>query len=145
MKTVRKRRLNKAKRLRVIQITGLRGILSAIFFVTCLVAGFVAFPSIVICKLWNIIMPQVFAMPMINFFQGLILWGIVAISYAIINQRDKYFVAFEPKTMSGRDITDIIREIKAQSVGIPDENNFSNIDSVTSEDKKAEDNEEIKR
>ena len=38
---------------KIIQISGLRGILMAIFIVTCLAAGFVVFPGFVAMNIWN--------------------------------------------------------------------------------------------
>ena len=74
------------KRARVIQISGLRGILMMAFIGVCLVAGFVGFPAICAMKLWNY--ASNFApLPLINFYQGLMLWAIVAISGFIINDK----------------------------------------------------------
>mgnify|MGYP003571377555 CR=1 FL=1 len=103
----------KKNRLRVIQISGFRGILSAIFIVTCLIAGFVGFPAYVLANLWNRFFT---ALPQIGMFQGLILWGILAVSYAILNRKGKYIMAFEPRTVQPNELKDIIREIKAQKL-----------------------------
>ena len=67
------------KRARVIQISGLRGILMAIFIGGCLIAGFVGFPAICAMKLWNYT-ANFAPLPLINIYQGLMLWAIVAIS-----------------------------------------------------------------
>lgn len=104
----------KKNKLRVIQISGIRGLLSAAFVVACLIAGFVGFPALVLNKLWNHIADITGTIPYINMFQGLILWAILAVSYLILNKKQRYLVAFEPKT-SRRDIKDIINEIKSQS------------------------------
>lgn len=105
----------KKNKLRVIQISGIRGLLSAIFVVACLIAGFVGFPALMLNKLWNYLADVSGFMPYINAFQGLVLWGILALSYIIINKKQKFLVAFEPKQPSRREIKDIIDEIKAQS------------------------------
>ena len=114
MKTNKKR-----NKLRVIQISGFRGILSACFVVSCLVAGFVGFPALAIYKLWNHFGVNV--LPQINFFQGLILWAILAVSYLILNQKHQYLTTFEPKTQSPAEIKNIINEIKGRSVDIKNE------------------------
>ena len=101
-------------KLRVIQISGIRGLLSAAFIVICLAAGFVGFPALALSKLWNHFAETSGIVPTINLFQGAILWAILAISYLILNKKQRYLVAFEPKT-NARDIKDIISEIKAQS------------------------------
>ena len=115
MKMSKNKKINRKGKVRVIQINGLRGILSVIFVVTCLTAGFVGFPSFVLYKLWNFIAGYTSTMPVIDVFQGLLLWGILATSYLIINEKKRYLVAFEPKVVSGKNIREIINEIKAQS------------------------------
>ncbi len=111
----------KKNKLRVIQITGIRGLLSAVFVVACLIAGFVGFPALMLNKLWNHIADITGVIPYINAFQGLILWGILAVSYFIINKKERYLSVFEPKPRNPREIRDIIREIKAQSEGLKKE------------------------
>lgn len=115
METNRKRKLKRRGRFRVIQITGLRGMLSAGFVVVCLAAGFVGFPSFVLYKAWNFLAGHTSIMPAIGIMQGFLLWGILATMYLIINEKNRYFVAFEPKTVSGKNIREIIEEIKTQS------------------------------
>lgn len=110
----------KKNKLRVIQISGIRGLLSAAFIVVCLIAGFVGFPALVLNKLWNHIADITGAIPYINMFQGLILWAILAVSYLILNKKQRYLVAFEPQT-NRREIKDIINEIKSQSTSLPKE------------------------
>ena len=110
----------KKNKLRVIQISGIRGLLSAAFIVVCLAAGFIVFPALVLNKLWNHIADITGAIPYINMFQGLILWAILAVSYLIINKKQKYLVAFEPQT-SKREIKDIINEIKSQTAELKHE------------------------
>lgn len=110
----------KKNKLRVIQISGIRGLLSAAFVVVCLIAGFVGFPALVLNKLWNHIADITGAIPYINMFQGLILWAILAVSYLILNKKQRYLVAFEPQT-NRREIKDIINEIKSQSTSLPKE------------------------
>lgn len=110
----------KKNKLRVIQISGIRGLLSAAFVVVCLIAGFVGFPALVLNKLWNHVADITGTIPYINMFQGLILWAILAVSYLILNKKQRYLVAFEPKT-NRRDIKDIINEIKSQSAELKKE------------------------
>ena len=117
----------KRNKLRVIQIQGFRGILSALFVVTCLIAGFVGFPSLMLTKGWNYMALSTLAVPEIGFFQGVILWGILAISYVIINKKQKFLVAFEaPRPKSPKEIRDIINEIKSQSAELKREIEIEN-------------------
>ena len=110
----------KKNKLRVIHISGIRGLLSAAFIVVCLAAGFIGFPALVLNKLWNHIADITGAITYINMFQGLILWAILAVSYLIINKKQKYLVAFEPRA-SKREIKDIINEIKSQTAELKHE------------------------
>ena len=81
---------------RIIQISGFRGFLMAVFVVTCLAAGFIAFPSIVAMKAWNLATTYI-ALPTIGIWQGVMLWAIVAITGYILNDRGKYLVSFSSK------------------------------------------------
>ena len=62
------------KNAKIIQISGFRGLLLAVFIVTCLIAGFVVFPGLGAMYLWNITMASSFSLPAINIFQGILLW-----------------------------------------------------------------------
>ena len=100
--------------MRVIQISGLRGILMVVFIATCLAAGFIAFPAIVAMNVWNWTANFV-AIPAINFVQGLMLWAIIAISGFIINDRKKYLFSFCPKnTLSEAEVQRILENVKTQ-------------------------------
>lgn len=113
---VTKEKKMKKGKLRVIQISGVRGILSVIFIITCLGAGFIGFPSLVVCRIWNYFAQGSFYVPEINLFQGMILWGILAVIYTILNNKHKFLVALEPKSMSGAEIREIIRNAKNQAM-----------------------------
>lgn len=105
--------MKKKNKVRIIQIAGLRGILSACFIGVCLAAGFVGFPALMLTKIWNHFAQTCAALPYINIFQGIILWAILAVSYVILNREYHFLVAFEPQTTT-KDIKKILSEIKAQ-------------------------------
>ena len=69
------------KNINVIQIKGIKGLMFAIFVVVCLAAGFIAFPSIVAMKLWNMASGYIESIPAISIYQGVLLWGIIVASY----------------------------------------------------------------
>jgi hypothetical protein len=106
----------KKGKLRIIQISGVRGILSVIFVITCLGAGFIGFPSLVLCRIWNYFAHNSFVIPEINLFQGMILWGILAVIYTILNSKHKFLVAMEPKTISGAEMKNILRQARNQAM-----------------------------
>ena len=103
------------RRTRIIQISGLRGILMMLFIASCLAAGFIAFPAIVAMHLWNWA-ASFAAIPAINIWQGLMLWAIVAISGFIINDRKKFLVAFNaPDRLSDDDMKKVLERVKLHS------------------------------
>ena len=104
------------KRARVIQVSGLRGILMMAFIGTCLAAGFIAFPAICAMKLWNYA-ANFAPLPLINIFQGLMLWTIVAISGFIINDKKKFIVEFQApiQQLSEKDMEKLMERVKFQS------------------------------
>lgn len=76
------------KNFKVITINGLRGILAAIFVVFGLIAGFVISPGWVCMKIWNYLFEQSGVVSVMNLFQGVMLWAIIALSlYALNNKR----------------------------------------------------------
>ncbi len=80
--------------LKVIQINGFRGLLLAGFIVSCLIAGFVAFPALMSMCLWNALAVKISSVPSISFIGGLLLWGIIVISFMIFNKK-KFIVSFK--------------------------------------------------
>lgn len=104
------------KKARVIQISGLRGILLVVFIGTCLCAGFVAFPSICAMHIWNYVANFV-SIPLINIYQGAMLWAIIAITGFIINDREKFLVEFSASDdeLNDKDMQKLMERIKLQS------------------------------
>ena len=103
------------KRARIIQISGLRGILMAIFIGCCLAAGFIGFPALCAMKLWNY-SANFAPLPLINFYQGLMLWAIVAITGFIINDKKKFIVEFKaPQQLSEKEMQKLMERVKIQS------------------------------
>ncbi len=100
---------------RIIQISGIRGLLIVIFTATCLAAGFIGFPAIVAMKAWNFA-AQYVSIPLICEWQGLLLWAIVAISGFIVNDRKKFLVAFKtPDRLSEKEMKTLLERMKIQS------------------------------
>lgn len=103
------------KKTKVIQISGLRGFLIAVFVVVCLVAGFVAFPSIMLMHGWNYI-ANLLAIPSINALQGGLLWAFIAGSVYVLNDRKKFITAFKaPPELSDEELKKILRQAQMQS------------------------------
>jgi hypothetical protein len=113
------------KNLRVVQINGFRGIMLALFVVSCLIAGFIAFPAFVAMNAWNFVAHKIGSLLMINFGEGLLLWAIIAFS-AFIFSKKKFIVSFNTQQeLSDDEVKDVISRIKKtaskQNIIIPKE------------------------
>ena len=98
---------------KIIQISGIRGIIMAIFIVICLAAGFVAFPGLVAMNIWNHFAGEF--LPEINLYQGVLLWVIVALTCFIANKQ-RFSVSFEtPRELNEEEMNILLERIKMQS------------------------------
>lgn len=103
------------RNVRVIQINGFRGLLLAIFVVTCLIAGFVVFPAFLTMHIWNYLAITTGSFPLINFLQGILLWAIIIFSIYLFNKK-KFIVSFNSQQeLTDDELKDVISRIKAKS------------------------------
>ena len=103
------------KNARIIQISGLKGLIFAAFVVICLIMGFVAFPGIVAMCLWNMASGSLSFLPQINIFQGILLWVIIALAI-YVSGGSKTFVALkQPAQLSESEVRDLMLKIKTQA------------------------------
>ena len=103
------------KNINVIQIKGIKGIIIAAFVVTCLAAGFIAFPGIVCTKLWNLVSAQIDSLPAIGILQGVLLWAILVVSYFVF-RKDKVVVCLKsPQGLSEEELKSVFADLKKQS------------------------------
>ncbi|MBO6273564.1 hypothetical protein J6O48_12420 [bacterium] len=79
--------------MNIIQINGIKGILFLIGAGICLVAGFVVFPGLVLKFGWNYLSAMTGLIPSIGLIQGVLLWGIVIVSYFTFKKKG-FFVEF---------------------------------------------------
>ncbi len=93
--------------MKIIQIDGIRGLITALFIVVCLAAGFVVFPGFVAMHYWNKYLVNLYMFPSLNLFQGILLWAIAAISYMILTKRD-FAVSFKNSPELSDDELDMI-------------------------------------
>ena len=76
------------KNFKVITINGVRGVFAAIFVVLGLIAGFIISPGWVCMQLWNHVFEDSNTIAMMNIYQGIMLWAIIALTlYALNNKR----------------------------------------------------------
>lgn len=104
------------RNIKVVQINGFRGLLLAIFIVSCLIAGFIAFPALLTMHSWNYLSVKTSSFPAINLIEGLLLWGIIAFSAILINKR-KFIVSFNSQQeLSEEELKKVVNKIKAQGI-----------------------------
>lgn len=107
------------KKMNVIQIKGVRGIILASFIVCCLIAGFIAFPGLVLMYLWNYMTTYLQTIPDIGLFQGILLWGIILASYFLF-RKEKVIVCMKtPQGLSEEELKAVFADIKKQSLEDP--------------------------
>jgi len=99
---------------KVIQICGMRGILMAIFIVTCLFAGFVIFPSKMAAYLWNYIGSTYIALPQINALQGGLLWAMTALAFYLLNSKSFAISFGQPTELSEEEMRILMDRIRMQ-------------------------------
>ena len=97
------------KNFNVIQITGITGLVMAGGIVACLFAGFVMFPGMVMKTVWNIISSSIGIIPQIATLQGVLLWGIVVVSYFAF-RRKGFMVEFKSADDLSRDEMDEVMQ-----------------------------------
>lgn len=114
--------------MKIIKIDGFKGLVTALFIVACLFAGFVIFPGIVMMYLWNKYLVNLAQFPILDVFQGVLLWGIIAISYIIIT-KGKCAVSFkQAPELSDPEMNMIIKNAKIYSQMKKINNNMSKSD-----------------
>lgn len=112
----------KKNNVRVIQINGLRGLLLTFFIISCLVAGFIAFPAFLTMNIWNLFIAKSASLPTINFAQGVLLWAIIIISGFIFNKR-KFILSFSAEEeLSDTQVQRIVSKVKEINNGTQQDN-----------------------
>jgi hypothetical protein len=101
--------------MKIIQIDGIRGLITAGFVGVCLFAGFVAFPGFVAMHYWNKYLVNLYMFPELSLFQGILVWGIIATSYAIVTKRDFALSFKNSPDLSEEEINSIIKSAKINS------------------------------
>ncbi len=107
------------KNINVIQIKGVKGLIIAGFVVTCLIAGFIVFPGWVGMHSWNYISNYIAEMPKIGLFQGILLWGILLLSYFLFRKEKVVVCMRTPDSLSEEELKSVFAEMKKQSLEDP--------------------------
>lgn len=99
-------------KLNVIQIRGIRGLVIAGFSVCCLAAGFIAFPGWMLMQGWNALAASLENIPTIGLFQGVLLWGIIAVSYFIFRKEKVVVCMKSPQGLSEEELKAVFADMK---------------------------------
>lgn len=104
------------RNMRVLQINGFRGIFLALFIVSCLIVGFIAFPSFLAMNIWNYLSAKTSSFPSITFVGGLLLWAIIVVSAYIFNKR-RFIVSFNAQQeLTEDEVRQVLSKIKKQVI-----------------------------
>ena len=107
------------KKMNVIQIKGVKGLILAGFVVCCLIAGFIAFPGLVSMLAWNYIASFSISVTTIGLFQGILLWGIIIASYFIFRKERVIVCMKSPQGLSDEELKSVFANVKRQSLEDP--------------------------
>ena len=104
------------KNLRIIQINGFRGLMIAFFVLSCLIAGFIAFPAFLAMSAWNYLAETTSSLPLLTFVGGLLLWAIIAFSFYIFSKK-KFVVSIgAEQELSDMEVEEVVAKIKSQKI-----------------------------
>ncbi len=92
----------------IIPVGDIKGLLVAAFLITCMCAGFVAFPGFVLMNLWN----RFIELYQLNLMQGILLWAIIALAYFVIKKRHFILSLAIPHELSNEEMDDLIERVK---------------------------------
>lgn len=106
------------KNFKVITINGIRGVFAAIFIVLGLIAGFVISPGWVCMKFWNLIFEDSNTVAMMNLFQGIMLWSIIALSLYALNNKKALIGFGSYPSLSPEQIKDIMERARTTETKI---------------------------
>ena len=98
--------------MKIIQIEGIRGLLTVAFMGVCLFAGFVVFPGMVLMHLWNLYLVNLYMFPVLNLFQGVLLWAMIFITYSIITKNNFALSFKQSSSLSQSELDSIIKNAK---------------------------------
>ncbi len=100
------------KNFKVITINGIRGVLAAIFIVLGLIAGFIISPGWVCMHLWNHIFEDSNTIALMNIYQGIMLWAIIALSLYALNNKKALIGFGSYQGLSPEQIKDLMARAK---------------------------------
>lgn len=102
---------------RVITVNGIRGLIAALFCIAGLIAGFVISPGWVCMKTWNHFFEYSSTLSVMNIWQGIMLWAVIALSLYALNNKRTLIGFGSYKGLTPEQIKEVIRKAKeAESI-----------------------------
>ncbi len=105
----------KKRRTKVVELSGVRGIVFLGFCATCLFAGFVVFPGLVAQYVWNLATESLDIIPSISLLQGILLWGIVALTVYLMSGYNPFFSIKKTSELNDEEMRVLMGRIKERS------------------------------
>ena len=98
--------------MKIVRIDGIKGLINALLICAGLFAGFVISPGYLAMHLWNKYLVNLLMFPTLHHLQGILLWGIVAITYCILS-KNGFAVSFkESPELSDEEVNSIVQNAK---------------------------------
>lgn len=101
--------------MKIVQIDGIKGLITAGIVCVCAFAGFVLFPGYVGMSLWNKYLAEAYMFPTLSLFQGTLLWAILAISYFIVDKKGFALSFRNTPELSDEELNSILRNARMNS------------------------------
>ena len=102
------------RKFNVIQINGFRGLIMAAGIVACLIAGFIAFPGLVMKSVWNLVSTYSGAIPSISIMQGVLLWGITVVACLAFKKKGMFVEFKSTNDLSQAEMDEVMQRIRIQ-------------------------------
>lgn len=103
------------KKARILQVSGFRGIVFFMFLISGLVMGFVISPGFIAMGIWNHLSATYGAVPLINIFQGVLLWAMIALAFYMTNNKKNCLSFHQATQLDDKELKDLMEKVKLQS------------------------------
>ena len=98
------------KKIKVVEISGLRGILALVYGAICLAGGFILFPAWALMSLWNLFGTYVYRLPQMNLIQGFMLYAVLVLLYFATGKKQSG-IGIYSETMSKSNLATLMKDI----------------------------------
>ncbi len=104
------------RRGRIIEIRGIKGLLTVIFILCCLITGFTVFPGFIAMHIWNLITPYIQDMPQMSLIHGVMLWAICFLIWFAFNGKIPSMHFGCTPGMNDEEIREFVERIKQERI-----------------------------